>query len=111
MLPLRCPGQRLSRHSCAMQRTSALTSYTLQSHDTISTVPLTGQEISSTFAENKLDYRNKNQLLLEKAVIQHGLSRSEAHTAFNNYVYELSIMTYPLRDVLFTEFSLPKNVV
>jgi len=53
----------------------------------------------------------KNHILLEKAVIQHGWSRSEAHTAFNNYVYELNIMTYPLRDVLFTEFSLPKNVV
>jgi hypothetical protein len=45
---------------------------------------LTGQEISSNFSENKVCYRNKNHLLLERAMIQHGWSRSETHTVLNN---------------------------
>ena len=65
-----------------MQRTSALTSYTLQSHGRTSTVDLTGQEISSIFVENKHDYRNKYHL--EKAVIQQRWSKSEVYTVFNN---------------------------
>jgi CMP-N-acetylneuraminic acid synthetase len=51
-----------------------------------STVLLTKQELSSTFAENKVDYLNKNHLLLEKTVIQQGWSRSEAHAVLNNQV-------------------------